>query len=295
MQEFQKLLCDNYDIEVQSLDLAPRGFVGETYVVRTSKEKYFLKIFKNNRYFVNVLQSLPVLKELNELGITYINYPIPTKTDDLYIEHEDRYYILFNYIEGQNTWDYDKYEVYKHLIEIHKSTDKIKSPVKREDFRIEYEEIFEETLMSYKDIPLIATYLDEVLKHWESFKKLSYILKNQSFKMYLTHGDAFGNIIKDKNDLYIIDWDDLLLAPLERDIWFFYEDESIVNLYKETFLNFYIDKDLFLYYIYKRFFEDLLGFLELLYKEDTNKEEIIEEIKKDCFDWTYKLIIKNTE
>lgn len=295
MQEFQKLLSNNYDLEIQSLDLAPRGFVGETYIVNTSKEKYFLKILKNNRYSVNVLQSLPVLKELNELGITYINYPIPTKGGDLHIEHKNRYYILFNYIEGQNTWDYDKQEVYKHLIEIHKSTNKIKSFVKKEDFKIEYEKIFEETLMKYKDIPLITAYLDEILKHWESYKKLSDILQKKSFNMYITHGDAFGNIIKNEDNLYIIDWDDLLLAPLERDLWFFYEDESIVNSYKEEFINFDIEKDLLLYYIYKRFYDDLFGFLELFDKEDINKENVIQEIKKDCFDWTYKLIIKNTE
>lgn len=294
MQELKNLLSNNYDIQIQSIDLAPRGFVGETYIVNTSNNRYFLKIFKNNRYFVNVLQSLPVLKELKELGITDINYPIPTKVNDLYIKHEERYYILFNYIEGKNTWDYDKHEVYTQLIQIHKSTAKVTSPVKKEDFNIEYEEIFEQKLSQYKDIPLIASYLDEILKHWECFKKLSYILKNRSFNMYITHGDAFGNIIKNEDDLYIIDWDDLLLAPLERDLWFFYEDESVVRLYEEEFPGFDIDKELLLYYIYKRFYDDLLGFFDLLGKENIKREDVIEEIKKDCFDWTYILIQKNT-
>lgn len=295
MQELKNLLSNNYDIDIQSIDLAPRGFVGETYIVSTSKDKYFLKVFKNNRYFVNVLQSLPVLKELKELGITYINSPIPTQRGDLYIKNEDRYYILFNFIEGKNTWDYDKHGVYEHLIQIHKSTDEIRSSVKREDFRIEYAEVFEEKSLQYKNIPLIATYLDEILKHWESFKELSRILQERSFNMYITHGDAFGNIIKDKNDLYIIDWDDLLLAPIERDLWFFYENERIAGLYKEEFPGFNIDKDLLLYYIYKRFFDDLLGFFELLEKEDINKEDVIKEIQKDCFDWTYKMIKKITK
>ena len=107
--------------------------------------------------------------------------------------------------------------------------------------------------------------------------------------MYITHGDAFGNVIKDKEDLYIIDWDDLLLAPLERDLWFFFDNQEVIELYRKEFPNFHMDRDIILYYVYNRFFDDLLGFFELL-EQQKDYENVIESIKKDCFDWTYKLI-----
>jgi hypothetical protein len=50
-----------------------------------------------------------------------------------------------------------------------------------------------------------------------------------------------------------------------------------------------MDRDIILYYVYNRFFDDLLGFFELL-EQQKDYENVIESIKKDCFDWTYKLI-----
>ena len=290
MQELKNLLTQNYAISVQSIKLAPRGFVGETYIVNAKNNKYFLKIFKKNRYFVNVLQSLLGLQELKELGFDHINYPLSTKQDFLYFKDDDKYYVLFNYIEGDNSSTEDKYEVYKELIKIHKVTDKIKSPIKKENFQIEFESVFEKTLMKYKNIQLLSSHLEDILIHWQSFKTLTRIIREKSLDRYLTHGDAFGNTIKNNEGLFIIDWDDLLLAPLERDLWFFYQDKKVINLYAKEFPGFHIDRDLILYYIYNRFFDDLLGFLEQLESENVNKEDLIKNIKKDCFDWTYQLI-----
>jgi thiamine kinase-like enzyme len=37
---------------------------------------------------------------------------------------------------------------------------------------------------------------------------------------YITHGDAGGNIIVSEDKFYIVDWDETMLAPPERDAWF---------------------------------------------------------------------------
>lgn len=288
MQNISKLISNNYNINIKSIDIAPRGFVGETYIINTENYKYFLKIFKNNRYFTNVLQALPVLEELKDLGINYINYPLPTKEKALYFSKDKRFYILFNYIEGENTQEIDVIKGYEYLIKIHKLTKKIKSPIKKETFDIAYKKEFEKGLRKYESIPLIEEHLEEVKKHWELFKQLSNRLKRKSFNMYITHGDAFGNFIKQGKDLYIIDWDDLLLAPIERDLWFFFENTEVVDLYEKKFPGFIMNKDIIMYYIYNRFFDDMLGFFELL-DEGQDREEVIKDIKKDCFDWTYKL------
>ncbi len=289
MEEISRLISSKYGFNVKSVNVAPRGFVGETYIIDTDKEKYFLKIFQENRYFANVLQGLPVLRELKDLGVNYINYPIFTKEKTLYFVENNRYYILFNYIKGENTEEYEVYKVFQQLIEISKLTKKIKSQIKGESFSILYVESFEEGIEKYKDIPVIQNHLDGVLNHWSRFKDLANTLKRRNHAMYITHGDAFGNVIKDKEDLYIIDWDDLLLAPLERDLWFFFDNQEVIDLYRKEFPNFKMDKDLILFYIYNRFFDDLLGFFELL-DQQKEYERVVESIKKDCFDWTYKLI-----
>jgi hypothetical protein len=110
--------------------------------------------------------------------------------------------------------------------------------------------------------------------------------------MYLTHGDAFGNIIMNVDKLSIIDWDDLILAPLERDVWFFADNEEVIKIYSENFNNFEVNIDVVKYYVYYRFFDDLVGFLELLEENPKDKEieKIIKDIEKDCINWTYRLI-----
>ncbi|HQA98881.1 MAG TPA: phosphotransferase [Candidatus Dojkabacteria bacterium] len=289
MKEISRLISNRYGFNVESVSVALRGFVGETYIINTDKKKYFLKIFQDNRYFANVLQGLPVLRELKDLGVNYINFPIFTKEKTLYFVENNRYYILFNYIKGENTEEYELSKVFQQLIEISKLTKSIKSPIKRENFNVLYVESFEESIERYKDVSVIQNHLDGVLNHWSRFKDLANTLKRRSHAMYITHGDAFGNVIKDKEDLYIIDWDDLLLAPLERDLWFFFDNQEVIELYRKEFPNFHMDRDIILYYVYNRFFDDLLGFFELL-DQQKEYESVVESIQKDCFDWTYKLI-----
>jgi fructosamine-3-kinase len=283
MNNIEKLLSDKYCLNITSITDAPRGFVAKTYIVNTEDNRYFLKVLKKNRYSLNVIQSLPILKELKEFGIDYINYPIETTDSDLYIEDGDKYLILFNYIEGKNTFDYDLIEAYKKIIQIHKQTEKI------DDFLIK----FDLSLVGkYKDLEIIRTYIEEIFKHWKIFNTLSKKLANADLKMYLTHGDAFGNIIMNVDKLSIIDWDDLILAPLERDVWFFADNEEVIKIYSENFNNFEVNIDVVKYYVYYRFFDDLVGFLELLEENPKDKEieKIIKDIEKDCINWTYRLI-----
>jgi Ser/Thr protein kinase RdoA (MazF antagonist) len=292
MENLEGLLLDNYNLKVNSIADAPRGFIAETYNIQTDDDCYFLKILKKNRHSVNILNALPALKQLRNLGVDYINYPIQTTDNRFCLEREDKYLILFNYIKGENTRDYDVEEVYKRLIDIHKLSGKITEGVNKEDFSIIYSERFEETLRRYEGLGIIKENFVDIWRYWNEFKELSMELSQRKFKLFLTHGDAFGNIIKDGKELYIIDWDDLILAPLERDLWFFVSNGAVVNLYKEAFEDFSLNQTLIKYYITKRFFEDLLGFMELLdvKPRKKSKAEILKDIEKDCFDWTYKLM-----
>jgi Ser/Thr protein kinase RdoA (MazF antagonist) len=292
MENLEGLLLDNYNLKVNSIADAPRGFIAETYNIQTDDDCYFLKILKKNRHSVNILNALPALKQLRNLGVDYINYPIQTTDNRFCLEREDKYLILFNYIKGENTRDYDVEEVYKRLIDIHKLSGKITEGVNKEDFSIIYSERFEETLRRYEGLGIIKENFVDIWRYWNEFKELSMELSQRKFKLFLTHGDAFGNIIKDGKELYIIDWDDLILAPLERDLWFFVSNGAVVNLYKEAFEDFSLNQTLIKYYITKRFFEDLLGFMELLDVKlrKKSKAEILKDIEKDCFDWTYKLM-----
>jgi thiamine kinase-like enzyme len=51
-------------------------------------------------------------------------------------------------------------------------------------------------------------------------RRLIPLCRNQNPELVLSHGDIPGNVmIRSHDDLTVIDWDELILAPVERDIW----------------------------------------------------------------------------
>lgn len=53
-------------------------------------------------------------------------------------------------------------------------------------------------------------------------KLYAYDLKRKAcWSFHITHGDAGGNCILSKEQLFLVDWDSCLLAPIERDAWIY--------------------------------------------------------------------------
>src|SRR3989338_10631840 len=96
----KNLIEDVYDIQVTNVEAGPRQFVAETFILSFREEvKYFVKVIKYNKYPQRTLESLPILKQLIQQGIENINYPIETKTGELYVLSGGKLIILFNYIK----------------------------------------------------------------------------------------------------------------------------------------------------------------------------------------------------
>ncbi len=95
--------------------------------------------------------------------------------------------------------------------------------------------------------------------------------------------------------LYIIDWDDILLAPAERDLWFEYERKDFIDQYKNLNSNYEFKPLAYKFYVYQRHFYDLYGFLIEIYDLNasvTHKEKNYNLLKNDWGIWTMDLIKK---
>jgi hypothetical protein len=154
----------------------------------------------------------------------------------------------------------------------------------------------------------------------------------------LTHGDALGlNLIRRHGSdcasldglgaLVIVDWDSILLAPCERDLWFFLSDnpeqcliasqiersqlrydQFFPSLFSFLFFatcvfilsvrfSFRIDWDCYAYYLVTRFLGDWYEFVAEILPNGINGERTVSHmetclqgLEKDCYGWTGELL-----
>src|SRR5207237_3649755 len=62
---------------------------------------------------------------------------------------------------------------------------------------------------------------DDLRREWEEFLELARTCRAERFEMAITHGDWIFNLLqRPGGPLHLVDWDEMLLAPPERDAWY---------------------------------------------------------------------------
>lgn len=306
-KNLKKIIQDQYDIDIISIVDAPRQFVAETYFINSSSGKYFCKIIDKQLFIPGIINSLPILKNINKLRFERISHPISTVTNSLHVVNKGILIVLFNFINAPQNYSYDNFSLGKLIAEIHDLTPKVTVNAPIESFYFKYVDSFKRKLnniinlessnKSENDLSdLMKNNNKELLKLYNKFMKLSNSCRSDNLAMVLTHGDAPGNIlVKSPKDIYIIDWDDILLAPAERDMWFLQDKIEYLEGYVSVRSNYQINKNAATYYLFSRYFNDLVEYwTEILgEKEESHKETNFQQLKKELFEdggWLYSLI-----
>ena len=113
-------------------------------------------------------------------------------------------------------------------------------------------------------------------------EELARILQNESSNFVLCHSDIHGGnvLIDDNNDIYLVDWDEPIMAPKERDLMFI--GGGVGNVWnkpneKELFYKGYgdteISQTLLAYYRYERIVEDVAVYCQELLLTETGGEQ----------------------
>ena len=303
------LIRDNWGFVVSSITDAPRQFVAKTYFVNTDHGKFFCKVIDKKLFIPAVIKSLPTLKEIHCLGLDRINFPIPTVTNELSAIHDGSLIVLFNYIDAPQSYDYDNAELGKLLAEIHKLSQKVKAETQNETFMFKHADIFEERLASLAQLEsigvaeqsaskLLQRSYDDLITLYKIFQNLALTCQKKSWQMVLTHGDAPGNIlVKSPDDFYIVDWDDILLAPAERDLWFLIDKDDFLEGYKLGRKDFVVNEVAAQYYLLSRYFNDLVEYWAEIFGEsgEAHKASNFNEMKRELFEedgWLYPQVKK---
>lgn len=304
----KNLIEDVYNHQIKNIEAGPRQFAAETFILELEDGlKYFIKVIPNNKYARRIIEGLPVLEKLFDQGIKNITYPIKTKMGELYVLSDDKLIVLFNYIDAIQTFEYSNKKFGQLIAQIHSFTSKINTFILKENFSLlykdDFEHMFEAALNPSKTdkyiremSTLIKSYEAEIRQNWENFQAIITECKKAPFKLVITHGDAPGNILVDKDqNIYLVDWDSILLAPAERDTWFMKDNKEFMDGYSSIYKNYQMNPLAYKFYLYNRYFEDLVGFIgEIMSdKSDIHKELNLNGLKKDCFDEWLRPLIKS--
>lgn len=306
----EQTLSQQYGLRVENITPGPHGFVAETFIIDTHRGRYFAKLVRISRYAENIRASLPLLLELRALGVDQINYPIPTIERQLSVIFDGYLLVLFNYIDGAWTFDYDFEQYVDLLARIHLLTEKVQTRVTLERFDLgfmvdmrrhrrmlhnrEFSNPYQQHIQA-----VTAQHRAEIDEASRALTQLARRLRRRKPTGWrLTHGDGPGNVLQDaRGKIYLIDWDDLLLAPCERDTWFHLGGEehgtTFLDLYRRRFPEYQVDRAVFAYYVYWRCCNDLEGWYDKILAPETSDDqraELIRHFDKDFFGWLQPMI-----
>jgi thiamine kinase-like enzyme len=258
-----------YDIKISYYKPAPRGFCAESYYINSNKGDFFIKIYTNQRFIENVTSSIETQYVISNI-IDYIPKPVKNINNEFVSITDASALTLYDYIDGKEYTVKNSIELVSLMAAIYKTGISCK---KEEGYIIPVEKQLDAILHGDIEISkelkkFLELKLDFIVQKWEVFKGQCREMAGDHKDVYLTHGDIPGNLMINKSSkIFIIDWDEIMMSPIERDFWFFMDNKKFIHdmekvLHKKE-IGWEYNKGYYDYYLNKRFFEDLYDCIEL--------------------------------
>lgn len=241
-------LRDSYDLSAHSLEFLPIGNDARawSFRVEAAPGRYFLKLRRGpvNR------ASLLVPHFLKNRGIENVVAPIRATSGQLHApmmdnaDHEDFALMLYPYIEGESDWRMSltaaQWRAWGRIMRsIHDAgiPRQLADEVPHEVFAVKWLDKIErveavlargvyEGAVAEMVAQIWRDHADVIDRCRRRYLALGAQLEHSSPEFVLCHADIHpANIIIDRaGALHIVDWDESLLAPKERDLMFFIDD-----------------------------------------------------------------------
>ena len=292
-----KILQEKYLINTNYVSKQRGGWASLAYKVESENGKfYFLKVYDKSRKSTSYLTEhidiyLPIVNWIeNQTSLNgKIIRLVKTQFGNLKCEDENYLYILFDYIDGETVGEQNLTEEQViQLAEIVSQLHNLKNfPFDVEQISETFELSFISKLLDWTERKFddLKADIQEVLKtniltiknQVNEWNNLSEFLKGQSLNNCLCHTDIHHwNIITDKQQLYLLDWEGIKFAPPEADIFSIYEQpyfNSFMKKYYELNPNYQINDNTLRYYQISRKLQDIFEFIEQLQFDKLNLEE----------------------
>lgn len=298
-------LNTHYGIKVAALTFLSLGADINASVYKADahdQSSYFIKIKRGHHHDI----SATIISLLHDAGIRQIIPPIKTISGQPIQHIGDFTLIVSPFVEGQDGFSHDltedqwitlgKVMRQVHEIDVPRS---IQRMIRRETYSPKWREIVRslyahiESAPSVDEISLkLMTFMKDyaaiIHRMVDRAEELSQQIQNQSPEFVLCHSDIHGgNVLINGNDImYMVDWDDPIMAPKERDLMFIgggvanvwnksHEEEFFYQGYAKAEINMTI----LAYYRYERIIEDIAEFGQQLLLTSAGGQNRIESYK----------------
>lgn len=240
-------LQSEFDLLAPRLEFLPIGNDARawSFRVETADSEYFLKL----RRGAPKQASLIVPHHLRSCGLKNVVAPIPAISGRLYAPLEEYALMLYPFIHGVSEWDmaltaaqWGEWGAIMRSIHDAPVPDQLAKDVPREIFAVKWLDKIECVEAALARNAYSGEVADLVASIWRAksdvielcrrrYLSLGRRMEKSSPDYVLCHADIHtaNIIIDDASALHIVDWDETLLAPRERDLMFFIDDGRSVD------------------------------------------------------------------
>ena len=296
-EEIKDFVQSNYSLNIDKIKYFPLGEDGASYIIWLSKgksKKYVKVCNKGETAFKSIIEIKTIIEFLYKAREKYnfVHAPLPFKNKNGNLISKFRGFpvIVYDYITGGNIKEFSKRDYIQLggvIAELHSLNKRKFSGIKKENLDLKWEGKILAIISSLKKSEKHKELSKEILPKEELFVKGINFLRKEVIKMHkkqkeavIVHADIHkGNLMKEGNFIYLIDWDGLELALPEKDLMWFSEGVKLNAYFKESYKKsigktFNIDEDALKFYIIKRIFSEIVFFSRVLFfRELTQKEK----------------------
>lgn len=242
MRRFGETLSAEYGWSNLRLTPADRGFYGETWRADAAQGCFFVKLIAYRRHIPGFLQSLAAVRRMNDMGLDFISRPVETRSGDGFTPALDGVAAAFRFEEGVHTEDYPLEKLFVRMADVYR--------LSTQDFELSWEQFGMNEYLGFQDAlriaqssgaPAVKDVLRVMNAHRaelemcaEVLRKVIPVCRRTPIHRVITSGDVGGNVLLRGDEMVIIDWDQLVIAPVERDMWFYMQDMRQIDLVNEV-------------------------------------------------------------
>ena len=305
-----------YGYPVSSLTFFPEGTVGCHYIADCDDgQRYFVTLLNDGALATIQAERLDFIltlrSSLYERGL-FTAQPALHRTLDgkLKVYFDGQPLTVSEFIDGGNIWDHWPpnadlgAELGRLAAQLHNTTPDLGMDVPYvEQFALPFESVLHKTLADIDDNSLILRpgqrtlrelvqpRRETILQMLARLRELGATARQLNAPLVLVHTDMHGgNLIRTPNGkLIVVDWEGVMMAPAEFDLFIFMSDgfDSMLTEYLRTARNPHLYPELFSYYFYRRNLEDITYFfVSILYENTMDEQDQVDlgYLQHDCLD-----------
>ena len=236
------VIRSNFGVDVADIEFLPIGndATAWTYRVKAEHASFFLKL----RYGRPNLAALLVPQHLRRCGIENVVAPLSTLSHAQYATLEEYTFLLFPWIDGTSGWDrqltleqYFDWGLIMRRLHNTPISAELADTVTREQFGKKWLDRLQEIHQAVARDEFDSEISESMSRAWRRRAPEIELVRSRYLEcaarfavhkpdLVLCHADIHkANIMIDEEEaIQIVDWDEVILAPKERDLMFFIRD-----------------------------------------------------------------------